>query len=197
MKPTDQETSKLVRSWQRAHGLEPDGIFGPKTRESLFASEGMSSVMSAIIAHARVDIGQHEIGKNGGKYVRGLRELCGFPVDADGAWCAIFVSAMLHMSTAPNTPCRLSRGAYRMGKNIAECNSGRYISDPGPGFGIWKRKGWERNRSAHIRIILSYDAATETIWYIAGNERGRVRYAGMQRKQWERDLLFFCTLDDV
>lgn len=195
---TIHEFRALVRNWQEGHGLVVDGILGPKTRESLApVTLAGNPMMNRIIRYALDDEGKGEQGgNNAGPYVRALRKFCGFPVDALGAWCAIFASAKILKacdSIKRALPCDLSRGAYRLVMNIGECDEGTFIDVPRAGFGCWKRRRWLRRREAHVRIITGYDAATDTMHYVAGNEGGRVVADSLKNGAWRKDLVCMST----
>lgn len=154
-------------------------------------------IMYDTIMHARRCVGEREYNVNSGPFVEGLRKECGFPSPRHGPWCAVFVSAMLRRAYAGryrDCPIKLSRGAYRLGLNITK--EGRQLFEPSPGFGVWRRKGWVLHRAAHIRIITGYDKETDTVHYIAGNERNRVVQKSLTGEEWRRGLLLLTTLAD-
>lgn len=201
---TIHEFRALVRHWQEGHDLVPDGIMGPKTRASLapvVESTGPTPgrrLMNRIIHYALLDIGRGEMGGNNkGPFVRALRRFCGFPSDAVGPWCAIWASAKTKLGLMsldrPWPSNLLSRGAYRLVMNIGELSAGKFITVPEPGFACWKRKRWLRKREAHIRIITGYDAATDTMHYVAGNEGGKVVAGSLENGAWRKDLIYMST----
>lgn len=217
------QRKELLEWWQVGHGLPVTGNLDPKTMASLKQQaatkrmhEGVitssllvmpktSPLMNRIIRYALNDEGRGESGgNNAGPYVRALRAFCGFPIERLGAWCAIFVSAkikraveslaMTLQAVTPDMilPFDLSRGAYRLVMNIGE--AGRFITVPEPGFGCWRRKRWFRKREAHVRIITGYDAKTDTLFYVAGNEKGRVVVSSLPNGTWRKDLEVMSTI---
>jgi hypothetical protein len=198
------QTYLLVTFWQRQHGLLVDGIIGPKTLASFANAKGRGTVdveptdgaMKRIILTAVIDIGEgEEGGNNAGPYVRSLREYCGFPVDMLGPWCSIFASAKTKQAlTGSGLGIPLSRGAYRLVMNIGESPYGEFITVPEPGFACWKRRWWERKREAHVRIITGYDKETDTMHYVAGNEKGKVVVGQLKNGKWRKDLIKMSTI---
>ena len=185
----------LIKFWQSHHGLKVDGIAGPETQRSM-NTPAPKSLMNRIIRYALNDEGRGEQGgNNSGPWIRSLRRLCGFPADVTGPWCAVFISAKAveaSQSLDMICPFELSRGAYRLMQNIGTV--GRYIDVPEPGFACWRRKGWFIRRSAHIRIITGYDDDSDTMFYAAGNEKGRVRVAALKNGAWRKGLLGMVTI---
>jgi hypothetical protein len=201
----------LVKFWQAEHGLEVDGILGPKTRASIHRSyisvdtPDASQFMNRAISYALADVGEVEVGNNGGAYVRGLRRYCGFPEGSLGPWCAIFGSAKLKRAGQslwgnPSTlPFSLSRGAYRLVMNVGE--AGRFItpeelvSSPGlVGVACWKRRGWLLQRKAHFRFFTGYSASSDTLHCVAGNEKDGVRVVSLKDGAWRKDLVRMATI---
>lgn len=204
MNITEQQLTALVRSWQSEHGLEVDGILGPLTRASIrrfYNLPDTSPFMNRTISYALADVGEVEVGRNGGPYVHMLRRFCGFPEDMLGAWCAIFGSAKfkrawksIQFPERPwlALPFELSRGAYRLVMNVGE--AGRFIDVPEPGVACWKRRGWLLFRKAHFRFITGYDAGTDTMHCVAGNEKDGVRVVTLKNGAWRKDLLKMATI---
>lgn len=164
----------------------------------------VSPMVISIIRYALLDEGRGEEGvNNGGSYVRALRWHCGFPEDMLGPWCAIYVSSKIKhaMFDQPslNIPLSslnipLSRGAYRLVMNIGESPHGEFITVPEPGFACWGRRNWRLKREAHVRIITGYDERTDTMYYVAGNEKGKVVVGKLEHGKWRKGLIKMSTI---
>jgi hypothetical protein len=185
-----------VKLWQREHGLEMDGVLGPITRASIANN---NTRISAVIYAALADVGKGEQGgNNAGYYVRGLRKFCGFPEELLGPWCSIWVSAMIKQAKpfSQALDFRLSRSAYGIVTNIGNSPGGRFmdLDAPEPGFACWyRRNGKGQIVGGHVRIITDYDPETDTMGYVAGNERGRVVLGSLTGQQWRHDLRLMST----
>lgn len=153
-----------------------------------------TTLINRIILYALDDDGKGGIGgNNAGPYVKGLREFCDFPVNRTGPWCAIFVSAKTKQAAESlDRPLDfdLSRGAGAFVRNVGKSPGGSFITTPEPGFAAWRKGLW-----GHIRIITGYDASTDTMHYVGGNERGdRVRVGSMKRGSWRKNLKQMATI---
>ena len=124
-------TEEAVKEWQREHGLEPDGIAGPKTLESIFGNELLLTkskrVINEIIVHCTAsregqpmtvdairrmhikDRGWSDIGYHYVVYIDGsIHE--GRPVNISGAHCkyhnthSIGVVYVGGLANLPNVP---------------------------------------------------------------------------------------------
>lgn len=188
----------LLRHWQSAHDLPVTGKLDSATAASLDASvsekltlEPKPTLVQWLCSSASIDIGRKEVGRNSGKYVRNLREFCGFPVNATGAWCAIFVSYHIKqaykLSGLGDVPFKLSRGARGLLRNITRSDAGEAISVPERGaIAVWRRGGgW----TGHVRIVTGYDADTDSMSWVAGNERNAVRAGVLSHGEWRKGLV--------
>lgn len=204
MKIPENHLAALVKHFQAGDPiLEPDGIYGPRTAAALdlYIADNMvrGGRMRAAFEIARSNIGYGgEGGNNKGPYIRGLRAACGFPVDATGAWCAIFASAMLLNVGIPAK----SRGAYRLTELLAGGPGGydvATINDMVPGdvyLVSWARARWATHREAHVRFLK---CCADDLWtFVGGNERGdKVRGGVMTRADLESETILKiagCTL---
>ena len=191
----------LLRHWQSAHDLPVTGKLDSATAVSLDSVSEKQREPAGVLpkptftqllcSSASIDIGRKEVGRNSGKYVRNLREFCGFPVNATGAWCAIFVS--YHIKTAyklaglGDMPFKLSRGARGLLRNITRSDNGESIAVPEEGaIAVWRRGGgW----TGHVRIVTGYDVATDSMSWVAGNERNAVRAGVLSHGEWRKGLV--------
>jgi hypothetical protein len=84
-------TEHCVVEWQKAHGLDPDGIVGPLTWARLFAPDPPASLGRLALreAAARIDIREQPLGSNSGPQVDAFLASVGLPPGQ--SWCAAFV----------------------------------------------------------------------------------------------------------
>lgn len=186
MKHKDLVT-EIVKYWQAGHGLKVTGEINEETRNSIDPDE----LQKQLIRFASSDIGRKEVGRNSGAYVKALRAFCDFPANATGPWCAVFASYHIKqaykISRNSLPPFELSRGARALLRNIVRSDAGRRIATPEPGaIAVWRRGGgW----TGHVRIVQSYDASSDTMTCIAGNERNKVRLVILRDGSWRKGLV--------
>lgn len=146
--------------------------------------------MYRLVDSAIADINEHELYKNGGPFVRSLRRYCGFPVDATGPWCAIFISA--HLKSTGKGELR-SRGARRLVDNIVQSPRGRRVSvedffaNPRPVVALYTR-GTSKYKG-HVRLLTGAVGVDREAYYIAGNEHDRVLYSHVKRRDFKKNLI--------
>lgn len=170
-------------------------MLGPKTRASLKLAT--TDIMYRTINLGLGDEGLGETeGNNRGRWIRKLRAFCGFPVDAVGPWCGVWASAKIkhaYSSFGLEVPFELSRGAYRLVKNVGEYGRIIDLNNPEPGVYCWQRRGWFKRRSAHVRFVIRYDKVTDTMYYVAGNEGGKVRRGRLKGEEWRKGIIGGAT----
>jgi len=167
---------ELLRCFQRAYNLNPDGIYGPKTAAVLgwrisYTSSRMRSAYDSAVA----DIGKGESprGSNGGPYVENLRHETGLSRKGGGEWCAVFLSAHLQRAGIDVG----SRGAPGLVRLMKALPGGREVSIDAitPGFvGLaLRRRGLT---SHHVQIFtMRKSTGGNIICHVGGNEKHEVR----------------------
>lgn len=84
-------TEACVTAFQRAHGLDPDGVVGPLTWSKLFAPAPPASLGRLALreAAARIGVREQPLGSNSGPLVNIYLASVGLP--PGNSWCAAFV----------------------------------------------------------------------------------------------------------
>ena len=116
--------AQTVHNDGEVHKITVDGIYGPQTAEaidldifdSVVSQKGspLHQVLQEATAHWYC--GGKKGTNNQSPYIDEMRARAGFP-DSDGAWCAIWVSALYSMLAIP---IPLSRGAKAITRNTAD-----------------------------------------------------------------------------
>jgi hypothetical protein len=130
-------TEEIVTNFQRAHGLDPDGVVGPRTWAALFAPAPAATrdVGETALRIARGYVGQHEqpLGSNRGPFVDECNRIAGVP--AGSFWCMAFVYRCvteavteLGLSAIPMPRTASCSALYRWARD-----NGRLVSRPEPG----------------------------------------------------------------
>lgn len=204
MKMTNRHLRALLQYFQADDdNLEIDGLYGPKTAAALdeYMEENPEDLMGRAWTEAWFNIGKGGMGGNNkGPYIQSLRRECGFPIDATGPWCAIFVSAMLKRAGIPIK----SRGAYRLCETMANHDQGYekhgvldvykvYIA-------CWKRGRWQTHNAAHVRLVRREPVLRGgriSYGFVGGNERGDVVRTGtMTEEEFRKDLIMVAGWRD-
>ena len=188
---TPADVAELVRAWQAAHGLDPDGKAGPLTRGSWpwrattatpapasFPAQTPSALGLRALEVAVGELGRGEIGGNnsGADVARYHGIADDGDDDDDGAWCAAFVGWCYQQAAGGRDalPFKRSGGAKVLFQRVAA--AGARVRYPAPGDVVcWHRgdpKGWQ----GHIGIVEHFDGAlVHTIEGNTGRYPSKVR----------------------
>lgn len=184
---TEEHTVKLLEFWQQEHFLVVNGAASPTTLESIWSNGVVDIVphplLVKVLGCAKAELGHGEdpkLGNNRGAYVDHYRSLDGTGKGAGGkgSWCGVWICFVFIMAMPEGIPFEPSRGAKRLGKNIAAAGRELYLPEPGAVI-VWDRGviAWK----GHIGLCYSYDAATDTLVTIEGNKtRKGQRFAEVQ-----------------
>jgi hypothetical protein len=95
-------TRAQIKKFQRAHGLEPSGIVGPKTTKALNAPNTRKApgerARAVNWAKSRIGVVEHPAGSNQGPLITQWQELSGYP-GGGVAWCQCFVNASAYVGS--------------------------------------------------------------------------------------------------
>lgn len=172
------KTIKALTSFQRAAGLVPDGIAGPKTQAALqaeIAPRRNEPDMPAWLALATADLGTVEgIGKsNNPKVIAYFRDAGFAGIKEDSvAWCAGFVNAMLE------------RAGRRGSRSLAARSfEGWGIGLKAPALGaIGVKKRSNSSWQGHTGFVVG--ANDKQVFLLGGNQGDRVSVAAFPRSEF-------------
>lgn len=172
---TDEMVTELVRHYQDDKSLVVDGYCGPNTQSALVSHRtgivqtsspiGLKMLEIALAERGNGEVGGNNSGPHVAKYM-GITD-DGDP-DDDGSWCAAFVSwCGTQASFALGHECvfEISRGAKKLGSNIAE--AGQRITVPLPGDVVWWDRGKAGSWQGHIGIVWKIEAGI--LYTVEGN----------------------------
>jgi hypothetical protein len=150
-----ENITQLIKLWQEAHQLEPDGYCGPLT-QATFEPHVPSALGAAALAVAIEEIGNgEEGGNNSGKH---MARYMGVDDDGDddddGAWCASFISYCCSTAASRldiSLPFSTSRGAKALYRKIGE--AGSFTTNPLPGDVVCWDRGKPGSWQGHIGIV--------------------------------------------
>lgn len=157
-----------VKLWQAMHGLEVDGMAGPKTQQSLKSPMSTVVVGSQLAIRAlriaRAEMGQGETeGNNAGPAVRKYRK-----DSTAAAWCAAFLSWCFEQACEElglEMPFKRSHGAKRLYKNVWKAGSKHDTPQVGD-LVCWDR-GKLGSWHGHVGIVSRVEGPS--FWTIEGN----------------------------
>ncbi len=205
----------MIQAYQFFAGLEPDGIYGPKTKEAVAKSQGQRSIdlcvsllrglpktherqkETTLFADTRIweqltrdiGLGGDQGTNNVSPWIQSLRYNCGFPVDATGPWCGVYASERLQLFGIPVK----SRGAYRLCEKLANSPYGEEIKPLDMKkrevyLACWKRGRWASHGEAHVRFVMK--ASDTRFAMIGGNEKeDKVRRTQCGFDGFQKDLI--------
>lgn len=173
----------LIRSWERAHGITPNGFASAETVASIEAAQKTEHAERHLMRYATdVALGERGNGESGSNnrgsdvYLYRQHDGTGMPWDLAGPWCASFASFCLMQAAKRlefDLPFRTSRGAKTLTERVAE--AGRECVNPEP-FALicWHRSSLgSASRKGHVGFIVSYDRSTDTVITVDGNKNRR------------------------
>lgn len=184
-------TRAAVEAYQRAHGLQVDGIAGPRTWASMRSgapagiprgwradTESARAAVREVIRVAVAELGQREepLGSNRGRRVDLYTGMQGKPPELSGpAWCAYFCSWVYRASDPPSPFGRMGSvlGIYRWGEAHR-----RLVEEPQAGDLALVRRAGGRG---HVGLVVSVldDGRLCTVEGNSGNQvAARVRERG-------------------
>ncbi len=199
------DLTKLTEHWQKYYLLKIDGKCGPNTLKSLLGGATIDISEVDVLLVAEKEIGKGEdptLGNNRGADVDRYRAGDGTNKGegGSGSWCGSFVSFCYVEAAGGDLPFKTSRGAKRLGRNVAA--AGRECDLPEPGAVIV----WDRGRlkwQGHVGLCHHYDPTTDTLVTIEGNKnkRGRrfakVGYFTYPNGLWRKKLDRIATLAQI
>lgn len=197
--------TKLTEHWQKYYLLKVDGKCGPDTLKNILGGDTIDVAKVDVLLVAEKEIGKGEdpaIGNNRGADVDRYRagDGTGKGQGGRGSWCGSFVS-FCHVEAAGGfPPFETSRGAKRLGRNVAAV--GRECDLPEPGAVIV----WDRGKlkwRGHVGLCHHYDVTTDTLITIEGNKNRRgqrfakVGYFTYPNGLWRKKLDRIATLAKI
>lgn len=150
-----EHITQLIKLWQEAHQLEPDGYCGPLT-QATFEPHTPSRLGAATLAVAIEELGNgEEGGNNSGPHVARYKGIVddGDP-DDDGAWCASFLSYCTSVAAdrlGVDMPIKKTGGAKRLHKTVGE--AGSFVSAAKPGDIVCWDRGKKGSWQGHVGIV--------------------------------------------
>lgn len=184
-----RRTMAAVSQFQRAHGLEDDGLVGPKTAPALFgtsrqqqqqiAGKPASAFPDAMpwLVEARRLEGTREIaGKRHSPVIMGWAQKLGlwYP-DDETPWCGLFaahcIGSQLPDEALPTNPLG-ARNWLKFGRGIDAPVEGAIVV-----FWRGRRDGWQ----GHVGFVVGSDATH--VWVLGGNQSNEVNIRKFPRSR--------------
>ncbi len=183
-------TLEALLAFQRSHGLEPDGVAGPKTREALGlkAEPGVIAKVSATVSPwldiAVAELGVHEDSVQGAHTARIVeyhQTTTLRATDDETPWCSSFVNWVMRQSGRAGTNSALARSWL---------NWGTAVTDPSPGAVVVIKKttpGTTRATGSttgfHVGFYITKSQSYVRI--LGGNQSDQVKYSNFMLSAYE------------